>query len=157
MEQIIELILAQLPDFLVLPLVLVTTAALVSTRWIKFPAPIRGVIKSLHKGVVTSDRVEKAVEEILSNFTWKGEFKTWLGSTVSKLLIKFPDFFDLPEDVQRSVVASIYSKLPMKRQTDILPTLKSVSTSRFGRKATIKRLLEVRPEYLGAAKLENGV
>jgi hypothetical protein len=151
MEQIIELILNRLPDWLVLPLALVSTAALISTRWIKFSAPISGVIKSLHSGVVTNDRVEKAVEEILSNFAWKSEFKVWLSDTVSKLILKFPDFFDLPQEVQNGIVGSLYSKMPVRKQKVVLPALKDLGASSFARKAAVVRLLELRPEYLKAA------
>lgn len=146
MEGFIQPILDQLPAWALVSLYSAVAIGYAIVRIRKPNAPIRHIVKSIHDGIITPERIQSAVKGLFVRGRLPQSFCDWVADTVTSLLIRMPEFFNLSDDTQRSVVASVFSRLTKKQAIQILPVMpQDIARVQFGRKAIAKRIFEHAP------------
>lgn len=149
MEPILDFITDQLPAWALVPLYAVVAVGYAIARVRKVNGPIRHIINSIHEGLVTNERIQTAVKDLLSTGKLPQSFIDWVASTVSVFLVKLPEFFHLPEEAQASMVASVFSRLREDKAKQLLPTMPpDLSRIAYGRKLLVREALRAAPKII---------
>jgi hypothetical protein len=117
------------------------------------PSSVSAVARSLHKGIVTPDRVKKVVEEILSGGKLPLLFINWVSDVAADLAVKTPIFLGLDQEQQIGILASLFGKVKPKKAKKLLPHLPDdVASKKYARKAVANGILHGTKVWNGRLK-----
>jgi hypothetical protein len=83
--------------------------------------PVGSAASHIHRGVITFERIDKAVEEILSRGSPPSSFIDWVGDVVATIVVKAPEWKDMSNIQRTEVIASLFAKLSFSKAKAVLP------------------------------------
>jgi hypothetical protein len=106
----------------------------VLSRFIKIPTAIRSIASRINKDVITFERIDKAVEDLLSRGTPPTAFQDWLGDVIGVIITRVPHWRDLSVEQKTEIIASLFAKFSRSKAARLLPIIDlKVLSKRFAR------------------------
>lgn len=110
-----------LPQIVIPALGIITALIGVLSRFIKLPGLISSTAKKIHKNVITFERIDKAVEELLSRGNPPSAFVDWLGDVVASIVVYAPAWTDMTIAQRTEVLSSLFAKLSFSKAKRVMP------------------------------------
>jgi len=101
------------------------------------------IIESARRAFITPERVDAAVERILSSFGVPTALADWAGDILASVITKVPDFFNASDAHLKSVASSAFGRLTPNAAVRIVPVMpKDIAGVGFARERFAAGLLE---------------
>jgi hypothetical protein len=140
----LEDVIPLLPDGLVAIATLLVGVGGLIFKIARARGPVAAMLRQLRRGFVTEERIDKAVEELLSGTSLPRGWIDWIGDVAAKLFVGLDAWPNLSRSQRIGIIATIFSELSASFAKKVIPELpEDVMRTKAARRSIAIKLLTV--------------